>query len=78
MLTAVSKENRPCAEKKRLLTEYDTATSRFYDVVTKFLRDIRALSKDECDRAAQSADEARIRSEEARIELERHVSTHGC
>ena len=49
----------PCAEKKRLMTEYDTVTSRFYDVVTKLLREMRALSKDEYDRRARSVDEAR-------------------
>ena len=78
MLTAVSRENAPCSEKKRLMTQYHTATSRFHDVVAKLQREMGALWKDEYDHVIRYVDEARIKSEESRVAIDRHVSTHGC
>ena len=67
-----------CQEKRQLLSEYDTATSKFAVVVTSLQSDLGTLPKDDYDSRAQSVDKARSKSEEARLALERHIGEHGC
>ena len=67
-----------CHEKRQLLSEYGTATSKFAVVVTSLQKDLGILSQDDYNSRVQSVDEARIKSEEARLVLERHIGEHGC
>ena len=67
-----------CQEEQRLLSEYGTATSKFAVVVTSLQKELGTLSKDDYDSRVRSVDEARSKSEEARLALERHIRGHGC
>lgn len=68
----------PGEKKKQLMTEYGTATSAFADAVTKLEHETATLSQAEYASRAQAVTEAQIKSEEARLVLERHVDTHRC
>jgi len=67
-----------CEEKSRLLREYNSATTDFSRAVQVLNTRLGVLSKDEYDKLKQFSDESRLRSEQARLALERHVSTHKC
>jgi hypothetical protein len=68
----------PCPEKERLAAEYEAATRRFAAEVTSLKRNMGTSSKAEYERLQHVADEARVRSEQARLALEQHVATHQC
>jgi hypothetical protein len=67
-----------CEEKNRLATEYDTATSKFSEAVSELHRRMGTSPKDEYDRLERASNEARVRSEQARLALEQHVAAHCC
>ena len=69
---------KACQEKARLAAEYETATNRFAACVTDLTRKMGTSPKPEYDRLQRIADEARVRSEQARLALEQHVAAHGC
>ena len=71
-------ERAACAEKANLLNEYDTAAAEFSRTVTVLNRRMGVMTHDEYIRILQFSEQARIRSEQARLALERHVSEHGC
>ena len=56
-----------CEEKQRLGVEYDAATSRFAAAVTELQRKMGTSSKSEFERLSRAADEAQVRSEQARL-----------
>jgi hypothetical protein len=67
-----------CAEKARLLKAYQVTTENFSGSVAQF-QQLRGTSQlDEYQHLKQSSDEARIKCEEARIALEKHVAEHTC
>ena len=67
-----------CEEKTRLGIEYEAATSKFSDAVKELRRRMGTSPKDEYDRLERASNEARVRSEQARLALEQHVAAHGC
>jgi hypothetical protein len=68
----------PCEEKARLVTEYEAATSAFCEAVTELRRKIGTSPKEEYKRLERISTEARVKSEQARLALEQHISTHRC
>jgi hypothetical protein len=67
-----------CEEKRRLLAEYEVATAGFSAAVTQLQRKMGTSLKAEYDRLQRASDEARMKSEQARLALEQHVVAHGC
>jgi hypothetical protein len=68
----------PCEEKARLVMEYDAATTAFCEAVTELHRKIGTSPKEEYKRLERISTEARVKSEQARLALEQHISTHRC
>jgi hypothetical protein len=68
----------PCEEKAQLATEYDEATSAFSEAVKELHRNIGTSPKEEYKRLERVSTEARVKSEQARLALEQHISTHRC
>jgi hypothetical protein len=68
----------PCEEKAQLATEYDEATSAFSEAVKELHRNIGTSPKEEYKRLERISTEARVKSEQARLALEQHISTHRC
>jgi methyl coenzyme M reductase gamma subunit len=67
-----------CEEKNRLLREYDAATVSFSSAVSELRRRLGTSPKEEFKKLAQISDDARAKSEGARLALEQHISAHGC
>lgn len=67
-----------CEEKIRLAKVYDTATANFSEAVAELHRRMGTSPKDEYDRIKGASEEARLRSEQARLALERHTAAHHC
>jgi hypothetical protein len=67
-----------CEEKTRLALEYESATSAFSEAVTELHRRIGTSPKEEYERLERISTEARVKSEQARLALEQHISTHRC
>jgi hypothetical protein len=67
-----------CEEKGRLLVEYQSATRKFSDAVTTLQERMGTSPKEEYHRLQRATDEARVRSEQARISLEQHIAVHRC
>jgi hypothetical protein len=67
-----------CGEKTRLAMEYEAATSAFCEAVTELNRKIGTSPKEEYQRLERISSEARVKSEQARLALEQHISTHCC
>jgi hypothetical protein len=68
----------PCKKKELLWVKYGEAIARFAEIVVKLQKQMGVLSKAEYDLRLQLAEDARIKSEEARIEFDRHVREHQC
>jgi hypothetical protein len=67
-----------CEEKTRLLTEYKAATSAFSEAVKELHGKIGTSPKEEYQRLERIANEARVKSEQARLTLEQHSASHHC
>ena len=67
-----------CEEKIRLAMEYETATSKFSEAVRELRLRMGTSPKDEYDRLERASNEARVRSEQARLALEQHTAAHRC
>ena len=67
-----------CEEKVRLAMEYETATSKFSEAVRELRLKMGTSPKDEYDRLERASNEARVRSEQARLALEQHTAAHRC
>jgi hypothetical protein len=67
-----------CEEKARLTMEYDTATSKFSATVSELRLRMGTSPKDEYRRLERTSNEARVRSEQARLALEEHIAAHRC
>jgi hypothetical protein len=67
-----------CEEKQRLVAEYESATKKFSDAVTELQRKMGTSPKADYDRLSRVADEARLKSEQARLAVEQHVAAHRC
>ena len=67
-----------CNEKVRLATIYEDATGRFSEAVKELRQKIGTTAKYEYERLDRAANEARVKSEQARLALEHHIATHRC
>ena len=67
-----------CEEKAQLAKEYDAATTRFAEAVGLYHRKIGTSTQSEYERLKRASDEARVKSEQARLALEQHLAAHGC
>jgi hypothetical protein len=67
-----------CEEKARLAMEYEATTSAFSEAVTELHRKIGTSPKEEYKKLERISTEARVKSEQARLALEQHISTHRC
>lgn len=67
-----------CEEKRRLVSEYELATKKFSDAVSNLRERAGTSAKKEYDRLARVSDEARVKSEQARLAVEQHIALHGC
>lgn len=67
-----------CEEKVRLASEYVEATSKFSKAVRELHERIGTSLKGEYDRLERASEEARVRSEHARLALEQHIAAHRC
>jgi len=59
-----------CEEKQRLATEYEAATTKFLDSFIELRKKIGTVAIDEYQRLDRAADEARVKSEQARLAFE--------
>jgi hypothetical protein len=67
-----------CNEKSRLLEEYRESV-RLYDSAVSALVDARPrVTLDAYQRLVSQSGQARERSEQARLILEKHILEHGC
>ena len=67
-----------CPEKARLAKEYEAATSMFSAAVGELALRIGTSPHAEYLRLQRVSDEARLKSEQARLALEQHAVAHGC
>jgi hypothetical protein len=67
-----------CEEKKRLATEYEVATAKFSEAVTELRKKMGTSAKEEYQRLDRATNETRVKSEQARLALEQHISAHRC
>ena len=67
-----------CEEKQWLGSEYEMATKNFSKAVSELQQQMGISSRAEYDRLARAADEARVKSEQARLALEQHIGAHRC
>jgi hypothetical protein len=67
-----------CEEKIGLVSEYEAAAKRYSDAVTELQRKMGTSAKSEYERLSRAADEARVRSEHARLAVEQHTAEHNC
>jgi hypothetical protein len=67
-----------CGEKARLASEYQATAQRYADVVADLNRKMGTSAKTEYERLSRAADEARVKSEQARLAFEQHIADHNC
>lgn len=67
-----------CDVKNRLATEYENSTAKFSEAVTELRRKMGTSTKEEYERLDRAANEARVKSEQARLALEQHIAAHRC
>jgi hypothetical protein len=68
----------PCGEKILLMSDYETATATFSAAVAGLRRNMGTVPRAEYERLDRAANEARVKSEQARLAIERHIASHGC
>lgn len=67
-----------CEEKVRLATEYEISTAKFSEAVTELRKKMGTSAREEYQQLDRAANEARVRSEQARLTLEQHIASHRC
>jgi hypothetical protein len=67
-----------CDEYGSLLSEYQKAVSRFSTTLVALEAGRRTVGRAEYARMLGYVDQARLYSERARINLEKHTAEHGC
>ena len=71
-------ETSECAEKARLLREYQIAVADFSRAVQLLLERSGVMRKTEYLQIRDYSEKARLLSETARRELDLHTADHGC
>jgi hypothetical protein len=67
-----------CETKAHLVREYETATAAFSEAVAELRRNLGTITKAEYDKLDRASNEARVKSEQARLALETHIAEHQC
>lgn len=67
-----------CAMKVRLTSEYEAATILFSEAVTELRQKIGISIREDYERLGRKANDARVKSEQARLALEQHIAEHCC
>jgi hypothetical protein len=67
-----------CEEKDRLAEEYAATTAKFAEAVRQLQQNIGTSGRPEYERLQRASDEARVKSEQARLSLEQHIAAHRC
>ena len=67
-----------CEEKNRLAMEYDAPTAKFSEAVNELRCKLGTSAKEDYERLDRAANEARVKSEQARLALEQHIAAHRC
>jgi hypothetical protein len=67
-----------CDEKTRLAQQYELATAQFSKAVKELSQIIGTSSKEEYARLERVANESRVKSEQGRLALEQHITSHRC
>ena len=67
-----------CDRHTELLDSYQQAVSRFSATLEALRASQGTISKQEYDRIYGYVEQARAASEQARLDLERHIAEHGC
>jgi hypothetical protein len=67
-----------CRDKEQLAAEYEATTKNFAQCVRELSQNIGTSSIAQYQRLQRASDDARVKSEQARLALERHVATHRC
>lgn len=67
-----------CEEKNRLASQYEAAISKFSEAVAELRKKMGTSTKEEYQWIERAADEARVKSGQARLALEQHVAIHRC
>ena len=67
-----------CDVKIRLTVQYEAATSLFSEAVTELRQKIGTSTKEDYEQLGRRANEARVKSEQARLALEQHLAEHRC
>lgn len=71
-------DSMACEEMQRLVSEYELATREFAEAVSDLRQRTGTSAKKEYDRLSRVSDEARLKSEEARLAVAKHVACHDC
>jgi hypothetical protein len=67
-----------CREKAQLMAEYEHSTAKFLEAVRELHRKMGTSPKELYERLDRAANEARLKSEHARLSLEEHIAAHHC
>jgi hypothetical protein len=67
-----------CEEKVSLASEYEATAKKYAGAVAELNQKMGTSARPEYERLARAADEARVKSEHARLALEQHVAAHNC
>jgi hypothetical protein len=67
-----------CKEKERLLQGYTDSTRGFSEALQTLNAQRGVTPRDEYERLERAVLEARLKSEQARLDYEQHVAAHGC
>lgn len=67
-----------CEERARLVQNYEAATGKFAEAVRQLQQNIGTSSRAQYERLQRISDEARLKSERARLALEQHMAEHSC
>lgn len=74
----LSEESQRCDVKVGLAAQYEASTAVFSVAVSELRRKVGTSSKEEYDRLGRLANDARVKSEQARLALESHIAEHRC
>jgi hypothetical protein len=67
-----------CEVKIRLTSQYEEATKLFSEAVTELRRKIGISTREDYEQLGRRANDARVKSEQARLALEQHIAEHRC
>lgn len=67
-----------CEVKIRLTSQYEEATTLFSEAVTELRRKIGISTREDYEQLGRRANDARVKSERARLALEQHIAEHRC